>query len=559
MKVYEAVAAALAAEGVEKMFGLMGDGNMFLWATLARSGGVEIISSAHEQGAVAMADGYSRASGKVGVATVTHGPGLTQTGTSLTVAARNRSSLVIIVGQVRRGAKHVMQQMNQRPFVEACGARFVDVTTPENLAQEVADAFYLARAQRIPVVLNIDVALQERSFDWEFTYRPSAEFMPASAGQPTESDLTRLVERLAQAERPLIIAGRGAQLAGAKQEILQLGEQVGALLATSLQAKGLFAGEEFDVGICGSFASEPAERLIADADLVLGIGAEVGHYTSEGGMMFPMAEIVRIDRDPKPDQLSALPGLYVCGDARQTAALLVSRLRERGINKSGFRIDETRSVLNELPHEFPSPSDGLDPRLLARNIGSALPKASVVTCGNCHFWAFPAMYMSVPPDAELRFSYQFGSIGQTLPLAIGIGAANPGRPHIAIEGDGAVLMNIQELFTLKRFNMNLVLIVWNDGGFGAEVHKLRAKGFDETLARWQQADFVSIARAFGGDGVRLSSANEVDAAIKKGLQQGGLFLIDAPVSPSVVSDPYAKLHFGTPNRAPLLRPVNASR
>ncbi|OWT77092.1 MULTISPECIES: thiamine pyrophosphate-binding protein [unclassified Achromobacter] len=557
MKVYEAVAEALVAEGVDRIFGLMGDGNMSIWAELVRRGGVDMVSSGHEQGAVAMADGYGRATGKVGVATVTHGPGLTQTATSLNVAARNRSSLVLVVGQVRRGALHGSQRMNQRPFVEACGAYFADVTTPENLAAEMANAFYIARVRRMPVVLNLDVAMQERSFDWDFTYRPSAESLPPRPTTPSEAILAELVDKLEQAERPVIIAGVGAMKSGARASLLQLGEQVGALLATSLQGKGYFAGETYDVGISGSFASEPTERLLGDADLVLGVGAEIGYYTAEGGMMFPMADIARIDIDPVPGDIPALPGLHACGDARATVELLVQRLRERGVAKTGYRNDETRAILEAPPHVFPATHDGIEPRALAHAIGAALPENSLVTCGNCHFWAFPAMYMPLPRGATLNFSYQFGCIGQTLPLAIGIGSAYPDRPHVMLEGDGAMLMNIQELFTVQRFKRNLVVVVWNDCGFGAEVHKLRAHGFDATLAQWESADFVAIARAFGGDGARIESVDEVAGAISHGVARGGLYLIDARVSPSAVSDPYNKLHFGVPNQAPLLRPATA--
>ena len=453
----------------------------------------------------------------------------------------------------------MMQHMNHRPFVESCGARFVDVSSPEKLAEEMAEAFYAARVHRGPVVLNLDVAIQERSFDWDFVYRPSTHYLSAPMETPSIKEITPLLEKLIAAERPVIIAGVGAQRSGAKAEIVQLAGQIGALLATSLQAKGYFSGEEFDAGICGSFASAPTEQLLADADLVLGIGAEIGYYTSEGGMMFPVADIARIDINPIPPQIGALPGLYLCGDAKKTAALLIELLKERKVSKEGYRNAETRAILSEPGHVFPQPADGIDPRQLAHHIGAALPSGCLVTCGNCHFWAFPAMYTPLPAGAEMRFSYQFGSIGQTLPLALGIGAANPGRPHIAIEGDGAMLMHIQEMFTIKRFNMNLVLLIWNDGGFGAEVHKLRAHGFDSSLAQWESADYVAIARAFGGDGIRIETAHEVAQAIAQGLRQGGLFLIDARVSPSTVSDPYMKIHFGQPNQAPLLRPLAGSR
>jgi thiamine pyrophosphate-dependent acetolactate synthase large subunit-like protein len=125
-----------------------------------------------------------------------------------------------------------------------------------------------------------------------------------------------------------------------------------------------------------------------------------------------------------------------------------------------------------------------------------------------------------------------------------------------MEGDGSVMMNLQELYTVTRHKIQLVLIIWNDAGYGAEVHKLKAKGFDPTLAQWQSADFAAIGKAFGGDGVRLTSEAELAPAIERGIKAGGLFIIDARVSPSEMSDPYGKLHFGRENRAPLLRRLN---
>lgn len=559
MKVYEAVAAALLEEGVNTIFGLMGDGNMSLWGALGRAGKIRIISSGNEAGAVSMADGYSRTTGKVGVAMVTCGPGLTQIGTSLMAAARNRSQLLLVVGQIAAGAKNGLQTMDQRRFAEACEARFIDVSSAENLADEIAEAFYAARVHRGPVVLNLDMGLQERSFDWDFDYRASSLALPPPIGAPTEEAIAPLVEKLIEAERPVIIAGIGAQRAGAKAEILRLGEQTGALFATSLQAKGLFWGEEFDMGVSGSYASAAAERLLSDADFVLGVGAELGYYTTEGGMMFPSAEVARIDIKAAPAEIGVLPGLYVCGDAKKSVAMLSRKLSERNVSKTGFRTAETRAILDEPAHVFPKPADGMEPRELARSISAALPKGCLITCGAGHFFAFPAMYMALPEGAELRLSYHFGAIGQALPFAIGTGVGNPGRQHIAIEGDGSIMMNIQELFTVTRHNLQLVLIVWNDGGFGAEVHKLRVKGFNPELAMWKSADFAALGRAFGGDGVRVDSEADIGPAIEKGLKRGGLFVIDARVSPSTVSDAYSKIHLGLANKAPLLRPARGKR
>ena len=553
MKVYEAIAQALKAEGATEMFGLMGDGNMSLWGALGRDADITLTSARHEAAAVAMADGYSRTTGKVGVAMVTCGPGLTQCGTSLVVAARNRSQLVLVIGEIPTTQRFHVQTLDQRRWVEANEAIFQTITSIDNMAEEIAEAFYAARVQRRPVVLNLPMDLQEKSFDWDFEYRPSFDFLPPKLDEPNPHGLAQVADALAAAERPVIIAGKGARFAGAKGAILELAERTGALLATSLQGKGFFAGEEFDVGISGAFASRATEHLLSEADFILGVGAEVGFYTSEGGLMFPSAQIARIDLKPAPETIGVLPGLHVQGDALKAVVALNALLAQRGVRNGGFRTAETRALLAAPPHPFDRPNDGLDPRLLATALGQAIPPGAVVTCGVGHFFSFPAMYTALPEGAEMQFSYQFGAVGQSLPLSIGISVGNPGRPHIFIEGDGSLMMNMQELETINRYKLPIVVLVWNDGGFGAEVHKLKAKGFEPALAQWGSPDFVAIAKGFGGDGIRLAREADLPAAVAAGLQAGGLFVIDARVSPSTMSDPYAKVHFGLENRAPLLR------
>ena len=291
------------------------------------------------------------------------------------------------------------------------------------------------------------------------------------------------------------------------------------------------SGEPWDVGIAGAFASEPSERLLADADFVLGVGAELGYYTTEGGLLFPSAEVARIDIKPMPEEIGVIPGLYVQGDGRKAVAAINEALEARQVRKEGLRTAATRTVLDAPPHRFEAPADGLDPRALAWNLGAALPKGALFTCGAGHFFTWVAMYSPLPEGVEIQYSYGFGAVGQGIGVAIGTGAGNPGRPHIAVEGDGSLMFNLQELETIVRHKMQMVLVVWNDAGYGAEVHKLVAKGFDEKLAQWESPNFVALAKAFGGDGVLLKDPSELGGAIAEGLRKGGLYLIDARVSP----------------------------
>jgi len=161
MKVYEAIAQSLIAEGVTDFFGLMGDGNMWLWGAICRDPKVRGYSARHESMSISMADGYARTTGKVGVAMVTCGPGITQCGTSLIAAYRGKTPVVMIAGEIQPGSKNRTQMMDQRRFVEACNTRFHTITSADNMAEEIAEAFYAARVHRCPVMLNLPMGLQE--------------------------------------------------------------------------------------------------------------------------------------------------------------------------------------------------------------------------------------------------------------------------------------------------------------------------------------------------------------------------------------------------------------
>lgn len=553
MKLYEGIASAIAEEASGAIFGLMGDGNMSLLAAMEKQARVSIYSARNEAGAVAMADGYFRATGRLGISTVTCGPGLTQVGTSLMSAARNRSSMVLIIGEVPPGSKNKLQWFDQRRFSEACSALYFTITSEEDAAEEIAEAFFAARISRTPVVLNLPMDIQERSLGWDWVYRASTQFLPLQEEAASDEALEPLVEALRRAERPVVIAGRGVRLAGAKGDVIRIADRLGALLGTSLQAKGLFEGHEYDAGIAGTFASAPSEELFAEADYVLGIGAELGYYTAEGGLLFPSAHVARIDIAPAPRELGVLPGLYIRGEASKTAAKLVQMLEERQVNGEGFHTERTRQLLSNREYEFEKATDGLDARVLMRALSCALPEDVLVTSGLGHFVGFIAMHLALPASADIQFVSQFGAVGQALPTALGIGVGQPGRPHLVIEGDGSLMMNVQELDTVARHRVPMVLLIMNDGGYGAEVHKLTLKGFDPSIAVHGSPDFVGLARAFGGEGVMLDSEEELGTALEKGFATDGLFLIDARISPSTISEAYKKVHFGIPNKTPLPR------
>jgi acetolactate synthase-1/2/3 large subunit len=552
MKVSEATAAALAAEGSAPVFSLMGDGTINLIDAIASAGG-SLVTVRHEAAAVAMADGWSRSTGGVGIAAVTCGPGLTQTGTSLVAASRNGSPLVVLTGAMHSRPSRRGQEFEQRRFVEASECSFQAVQSADTLEADIRDAFYEARIARRPVLLEIPVSLQERDLGYAWSYRPSSEF--AAAVQrivPDQRIIAAAAERVSQSARPLIIAGRGARDSDARADIILLADAIGALLGTTLLTKGWFDDHEWNVGVIGAFCSAPAEAVIVATDLVIGIGAELGTYTTEGGLLFPDAFAIRIDLEPA-DLIGPLGEFLVRGDAREAVRALQKALGPVG-PRNGFRTAEVRECLATVPppHDPPPSGTGIDPRELMRRLAVLLPADTRLFCGLGHFWSFVVQFMPLRPDIEINFVHQFGSIGQTLPTAIGAAIADPARPVVVLDGDGSLMMHIQELDTAARYELDVTVIVVNDGGFGAEVHKLDARGRDGKLAAYRSPDFGRVCDGFGGSGRRIDDLDQLSEAMTGRGGQRRPILLDARVSPHVVSDPYRRLHFGLANQAPAL-------
>jgi thiamine pyrophosphate-dependent acetolactate synthase large subunit-like protein len=551
VKIYEAVADAMAIEAEGYIFGVLGDANMMFWSALCDNNNVQVISARHEASAVLMAQGMVETTGGVGVATVTCGPGLTHAATSIVSAARARAPIVIVTGDAPPGDRNAIQHLDQRRFAAACDAEFRYAGHPETLAEDIREAFYLARIKNRPVILSLPMGLLDQELQWEWNYQPSKSYIFQASLLPADQIINHLADLLAQSERPVIVAGRGA--ISARVAIERLGDQVGALLATSLLAKGLFDGHPYNAGISGTFSSAPTERLLAEADFVLGVGTSLGFFTSEGGLLFPSAEIARIDISRAPREIGILPGLYVQGDAVRTLGAISLALERNKVRKIGYRSAETLSILNQVDEIEDPARDGLDPRILMMSLTEALPENSHIVCGGGHFWAFPVMYLALPNGGRMTLTCHFGSIGQGLGVGIGASFSHKERMTIVIEGDGGLLQSLQEIQTIVENNLPLVILVMNDSAFGAEVHKMQAKKLNISSARWHSPDFVGIARSFGCDALKLDNETEIAVAIATSWNRKSPLLIDARISPTTMSDPYKKLLYAQDNRAPLPR------
>lgn len=557
MKVSQALADAVAREADGLVFGLMGDANMAVWDAILKAGRTRIVWSRHDGAAILMADGYAQASGRIGIATVTCGPGLASGANALLSAARAGTPMVVLTGEYPDDGRSSVQHLDTRRFATACECEFRALSKLDTLAEDVAEAFFLARMRSRPVLLCVPYAHWDAELEWPWEYRPSSELLPRQDWAAPADAIVELAERLFAAQRPVLLAGRGAIRADARAALEGLGDHVGALFATSLVAKGFFDGHPYDLGISGSFSSAPAETLMAEADLVLAFGASLNHYTTEGGLLFPRAAVARVDIRP-PAAIGAVPGLYLQADARRAAEALLRAVQKLGASREGFRSAATRDTLSSPTPAPPGPADGLDPRALMRALSVALPPRTQVVTGAGHFWSWPIAHLALPVGGRFQHTGSFGSIGLGLGNAIGAALADPGRLTVLVEGDGSLLQAIQELHAAAEQKVRLAILVMNDAAYGAEVLKMQWKGRDARDAQWSSPDFVALAKSFGGDGMRLEREQDVTTAIERASVCEGPYVIDARISPTLVSDAYSRLFLAQPNSMPLLRPAHHS-
>lgn len=557
MKVFEAVAEAVYQEGIRKAFVVLGHGNMESCIAL-RALGTELRSARHEAGAVGMAEGYALATKSVGFASVTRGPGLTQLGTPLIMAARNHVPIVVLTGDISADVPSHVQAMDQRRLVEAYECVYRRVRSAGAVYEDVREAFYRATVERRPVILSVEASLKDQNYDWGGSYRPSRDFLPKNyVVLPDEAALSKLVDQLQQAERPVIVVGRGA--VGAQEEVEELGALVGAVILTTLPAKGFMSDREFNLGIAGVFVTEAGERAAGEADIVLAVGSSLNRYTLEGGLQFPNAEIVSVNSYPVGEYGDTFPDSYIWGDAKATLHELVRRLRAKGHWSPGFRTPEFSSYLKSERRkaEQTTPTgervDGLlDPRAVVATLDRCLSPESWVVIGQGHYWAFPISSMRGPGGARFVVAGEAGAVGNALGTAIGFAEGVGSQPVVLVEGDGSLMMHLQELDTVVRYGTRLLILVMNDQAFGSELHSLRAHGIDSTESAIPSPEFAAVAAALGWVGVRADSIEACETAMAAFFADNRPYLIDARISQEVVSPPARRLEYGESVFCPLL-------
>ncbi|PQZ56823.1 MULTISPECIES: thiamine pyrophosphate-binding protein [unclassified Microbacterium] len=548
MPTVSAHVALTLAQHIDAVFGVMGNGNAYFLDAIETQTDAVFTAVRHEQGAVVAADAHFRASGRIAAGTSTYGAGFTNTLTALAEAVQARVPLVLVVGDEPTSGPRPWD-VDQIALASAVGARTYTVGRADAAATTVI-AIEHALTYRVPVVLAIpyDVAALEAG---EVPEAPSPRIPAplAPRGEFAEGMLDEIAAALAGAERPFLLAGRGAWLSGASAALGELAAATGALTASSALGRGVFPDSRYDLGVTGGFGADGAMELIRTADVAVVFGAALNQFTMRFGELFaPGTRVFQIDIAPAASH--AHVGGFVRADARLAAEALVARIGTDAAQPASDAspttpwresVDVASARAYDAGDDL-APDGRLDPRSAARRIAELLPEDRVVVSDGGHFIGWANMYWPVAaPDRMMMIGTAFQSIGQGWPSVVGAALARRESTVVLTSGDGGGLMAIADLESAVRAAGGRgMAVVWNDAAYGAEVNLYGLKGLAEGPMRIPEVDFAAFGAAVGAEGVvvrtladldRLATWAEEDAASRRFL------LLDLRISGDVIA-PY---------------------
>ncbi|MFC6704914.1 thiamine pyrophosphate-binding protein [Flexivirga alba] len=529
MKTAELIGRTLVEAGVDHVFGVVGSGNFDVTDAMVGAGAT-YVAARHESGAATMADAYARMTGGIAALTVHQGCGLTNAMTGITEAAKSRTPMVVLAAEATQPLSNF--HVDQTALAESVGAVPMRVDDPATARDTARNAAQTALADRRVVLLNLPLEVQEADATDQVELRVAPVEPAQESPAPAEADVRRLGDALRTARRPVFVAGRGGRGPGCREVLEALAEQSGALLATSAVTKGLFNGNPWSLDVSGGFASPLAADLIKGADLIVGWGCALNMWTMRHGRLIADdATVVQVDLDI--DALGAHRDIAfgVVGDVRQTAEAVSSELRDETL--PGYRTDRlrddiaARNAWRDVPYDDAGTDERIDPRTLCLALDELLPTERVVGVDSGNFMGYPSMFLRVPDEFGFCFTQAFQSIGLGLATTIGAALARPDRLPIAALGDGGALMSAAEFETVARLGIPMVVVIFNDQAYGAEVHHFRGRSLDSVT--FPDTDFAAIARGYGYEAITVRNRDDLAPVADWLAERSRPLLIDAKV------------------------------
>ena len=543
--VYEALARDIKSRGIEAVFGLMSDDTALLVTTLDAIG-VRFYAARHENNAIAMAEGYSASTDKLGVAIIGRGPATANGLHGAAYAQRTGSKVLLIFGAsslnplAMGGGDADTKDFNVMGVFAATGLKTFVASDPANSRLALASAMG-ATCHGGCVALLLPMNVQFGQVDYPGTMGVPVPAAPLAVKRHLARvpAIDAAVGLLQKSRKPLFVVGLGAHRAGAAEAIAQLAEKVGAVIATTLKAKDMFRGHAYNLGIVGSYSHAAGRRLIDQADCIVAFGAGLNQRTTSFGTSLPN-HVPLIQVDVKHANIGRWfhADVALIADAKDTAEQLFEALAERPASDKLLYTEDTRRRLAQidLAAEFQSAHTArtMDPRALAMAVNQLLPanRNAVYDAGN-FLQIMP--YIDVPGPACIKNTVDFASIGMGFGTALGFACGTPQRTTVLFIGDGGFLMTLSELETAAREGIPLVIVLMNDGAYGAELHYLKMRDMPVSTAVFADIDFAPIAQAFGFEAFTVRTLEELAELAPALKNPQGPILLDCKINASVAA------------------------
>jgi len=529
---------ALEKEGVELVFGLPGGANLPIYDELYKSN-IRHILARHEQSAAHMADGFGRVSRRPGVCFATSGPGATNLVTGIATAQADSAPMIAVTGQVplKMIGKDAFQESDiigiSNPIVKYA----FQPTSPAEIPEVVKKAFYISSTGRPgPVLIDIPKDVQQNEAEMKFPddikikgYHPWVD--------PDIAEIERAIDMLLSAERPIILAGGGVIISGAFAELQSIAELLMIPVVTTFKGKGSFPeNHPLSLGPIGMHGHAEANKMMVEADCVLAAGSRFSDRSVGTFEEFEKRlKIIHMDVDPAEIGKNQTTSVAVVGDVKTSLRIMVKMLIQKAIKRGGDypwlkRVNETKEYYRENLKLYNHP---LGAAKVLRKLREVLPHQSIVTTevGQHQMWA--SLFFDVIQPGTFFSSTGLGTMGWGFPAAIGAKAAKPGVPVVDIAGEGSFNMTENSLAVSVLDNLPVIVFIMNNFSLGM-VAQWQRTFYDKRMIGIDLKncpDYVKIAQAYGAQGIRAESLDEIGNAVKTALKSDVATVIDIPIDP----------------------------
>jgi acetolactate synthase-1/2/3 large subunit len=521
---------SLLKEGIEVVFGLPGAASILLYDALPEYSRIRHVLVRHEQGAAHAADGYARATGKVGVCMATSGPGATNLVTGIANAFLDSVPMVAITAQVARSSigRDAFQEVDTTGITLPITKHNYLVLDIGSLARVLKESFHLARTGRPgPVLIDIPKDLFSDQVEYSYPEKVNlAGYKPVMEGHAAQ--VKRAAKLIGEAERPLIIAGRGVAISGGYRELRELAELCEIPVVTTLLGIGSFPeGHGLSFGMPGMHGSAYANKAVDGADLLIAVGMRFDdRVTGEVSKFAPGAKVIHIDIDPAEIGKNVRVDVPIVGDAKRVLGAI---LKEVG----GGRHSEWLKQLNEWREKHPlvvREGIGLLPQYVIRQIYEATKGEAIVVTGVGQHQMWAAQHCCYDKPNSLISAGGLGTMGFGLPASVGVKVGCPGEVVWCIDGDGSFQMTMQELGTIAQEGLGIKIAIINNGYLGM-VRQWQGLFYNRKYVATPLSgpDFVTVASAYGIPGLKVTKREGVVPAVERAMDEDGPFLIDFEV------------------------------